>query len=92
MDTQKLSSLLKPWLAHETWHTGHQLDDQRFHKALKASFDELGVRISSEKFRDAITECLRELRRRDIKAFSEDVEGFAQRAEDIASYLIDIEA
>lgn len=90
MDIQKLTSSLKPWLAPETWHTGHPLDDKRFHRALKDSFDEQGVHISSDDFRQAIVLCLSDYRPGDVKAFAEDIEAFAQRAEDIASYLIDL--
>ncbi|MBK5340437.1 hypothetical protein JFU48_03415 [Pseudomonas sp. TH49] len=90
MDIQRLTNSLKPWLALETWHTGHSLDDQRFHRALKASFDEQGVQISSDDFRQAIALGLNDFRPGDVKAFAEDIEGFAQRAEDIASYLFDL--
>ena len=54
MDMEKLKTLLKPWLAAETWHSGHQLDDQRFHLALKSAFDEFGVHISSDDFQQSI--------------------------------------
>jgi pyruvate dehydrogenase complex dehydrogenase (E1) component len=90
MDIEKLSLLLKPWLCVDTWHTGHPMDDQRFHRALKAAFDELGVQISSDDFRKAIVSCLKEHRPGDVKAFESDIEEFAQRSEDIASYLIDL--
>lgn len=90
MDIQKLTNSLKPWLAPETWHTGHPMDDKRFHRALKAAFDEQGIHISSDEFRQAITLGLSDYRPGDVKAFAEDIEGFAQRAEDIASYLIDL--
>lgn len=90
MDIQQLANSLKPWLAPDTWHTGHSLDDQRFHRALKASFDDQGVQISSDDFRKAITLALQSYRPGDVKAFAEDIESFAQRAEDIGSYLFDI--
>lgn len=90
MDIGKLKILLKPWLAAETWHTGHSLDDQRFHRALKAAFDEFGEHISSDDFRKAIILCLNEHRSCDVNTFENDIEKFAQRGEDIASYLIDL--
>ena len=90
MDMEKLKTLLKPWLAAETWHSGHQLDDQRFHLALKSAFDEFGVHISSDDFQQAIVLCLHEYRPRDVTSFENDVEEFAQRGEDIASYLTDL--
>ena len=91
MDIQKLANSLKPWLVCDTWHTGHPMDDQRFHRALKASFDSQGVQISSDDFRQAIELGLRDYRPGDLKAFSEDIESFAQRAEDIGSYLFDLQ-
>lgn len=66
------------------------MHDKRFHRALKAAFDEQGIHISSDEFRQAITLGLSDYRPGDVKAFAEDIEGFAQRAEDIASYLIDL--
>lgn len=90
MDIEKLSLLLKSWLRVDTWHTGHPTDDQRFHRALKAAFDELGVQISSDDFRKAIVAYLKEHRPGDVGAFESDIEEFAQRAEDIASYLFDL--
>lgn len=90
MDIEKLKLLLKPWLAPDTWHTGHPMDDQRFHRALKSAFDELGVHISSEDFRQAIVLGLNEYRSGDATSLESDVEEFAQRAEDIASYLLEL--
>lgn len=90
MDIQKLADSLKPWLVCETWHTGHALDDQRFHRALKACFDDQGVQISSDNFRNAIELVLKDYRPGDAKAHAEDIESFAQRAEDIGSYLFDL--
>lgn len=90
MDIEKLKNLLKPWLALDTWHTGHPLDDQRFHRALKSAFDVLGVHLSSDDFRKAIVLGLNEYRSGDAKAYEADVEEYAQRGEDIASYLIDL--
>lgn len=90
MDIQKLASSLKPWLAPETWHTGHPSDDKRFHRALNESFDLQGVEISSENFRQAITLWLTDNRPGDVKAFPKSIEKFAQRAEDIAIYLFDL--
>ena len=87
MDIEKLSLLLKPWLRVDTWHTGHPMDDQRFHRVLKAAFDELGVQISSDDFSKAIVACLKDVSDGDVKRFETDVEEFAQRGEDIASYL-----
>ncbi|MGE8149816.1 hypothetical protein ACQKP5_01015 [Pseudomonas vancouverensis] len=90
MDIEKLSLLLKPWLRVDTWHTGHPMDDQRFHRALKAAFDEIGVQISADDFRQAIVSCLRGQRPEDEEAFENEIDEFAQRGEDIASYLIDL--
>ncbi len=85
MDIEKLTNSLISWLVCDTWHTGHAMDDQRFHRALKASFDTLGVQISSHHFREAIELGLQSYRPGDVRAFSEDIESYAQRAEDIGA-------
>lgn len=87
MDIEQLKNSLKPWLAPETWHTGHVLDEQRFHKALKSAFDKLGTPIAVEKFREAIILGLSEYRANDAKTFENDVDSFAQLAEDISYYV-----
>lgn len=90
MDIEKLSLLLKPWLRVGTWYTGHPTDDQRFHRALKTAFDEIGVHISSDDFQQAIVSCLKDQLPGNVNAFESYIEEFAQRGENIASYLIDL--
>ncbi|WP_397448645.1 hypothetical protein [Pseudomonas sp. NA-150] len=87
MDIEQLTASLKPWLATDTWHTGHALDEQRFHKALKSAFDKLGTPISFENFREAIVLGLGEYREKDAKTFENDVESYAQLGEDISYYI-----
>lgn len=87
MDIEQLRNSLKPWLALETWHTGHALDEQRFHKALKSAFDKLGTPIAVDKFREAIILGLSQYRVNDAKTFENDVDSFAQLAEDISYYV-----
>jgi hypothetical protein len=91
MDIEKLLLLRKPWLRVDTWHTGHPMDDQRFHSALKAVFDELSVQISPDDFRKTIAACLKEHRPGDVGALESDIEEFRQRGESIASYLFDLQ-
>lgn len=90
MDIEKLSLLLKPWLRVNSWYTGHPIDDQRFHRALKTAFDEIGVQISSDDFRQAIVACLKDQLPGNVNTFESYIEEFAQRGENIASYLIDL--
>ena len=87
MDIEQLKNSLKPWLAPETWHTDHALDEQRFHKALKSAFDKLGAPIAVDNFREAIILGLGEYRENDAKAHEDDVDSFAQLAEDISYYV-----
>ncbi|WP_223590277.1 hypothetical protein [Pseudomonas sp. A-R-19] len=87
MDIEQLKASLKPWLAIDTWHSNHALDEQRFHKALKSAFEKLGTPISFESFRKAIILGLSEYRENDSKAFENDVESYAQLAEDISYYV-----
>ncbi|CAI8801264.1 hypothetical protein [Pseudomonas zeae] len=87
MDIEQLKNSLKPWLAAETWHTGHALDEQRFHKALKSAFEKLGTPIGVDNFREAIVLGLAEYRENDAKTFETDLDSFAQLAEDISYYV-----
>ncbi|UVL42515.1 hypothetical protein LOY55_10600 [Pseudomonas sp. B21-040] len=87
MEIEKLKILLKPWLREDTWHTGRFFDNQRFYFALKAAFEELGVRISTDHFRQAIILCLDECGLSEVEAFENDVEEFAQRGANVANYL-----
>ena len=87
MDIEQLKTSLKPWLAPATWHAGHALDEQRFHKALKSAFDKLGAPIPVDKFREAIVLGLAEYRENDAKTYENDVDSFAQLAEDISYYV-----
>jgi len=45
---------LDRWLNADTWHTYHQGDEMRFHRALVQLFIENGNRIEMEAFRDYI--------------------------------------
>lgn len=89
MDIASLAKAFDTWLRMDTWHTGHPKDDERFHRSLKSAFDDVGIHISSDDFRKAIIAGLKMHRPGDVNAFENDIEEFAQRAEDIASYLID---
>lgn len=88
MDIEKLKTALTPWLMVDTWHTTHPLDDSRFHRALKSAFDSLGTTIAFDDFREAM-EQLANKHHPNLQASYRDelVEKFAQRAENIGSYL-----
>ncbi|WP_408951608.1 hypothetical protein [Lysobacter sp. Hz 25] len=56
MDIHELKTILDPWLRVDTWHTGHPLDEERFHKALHSAFVRLNTPIAHEYFKTAIIE------------------------------------
>jgi hypothetical protein len=90
MNIDDLKIALKPWLRVETWHTSHPLDDQRFHRALKSAFDSLGTSIAYDDFKEAMEQLVNELHPKMQAKFRDElVENFAQRAENIGSYLYD---
>ncbi len=90
MNIKKLKTSLAPWLRVDTWHTAHPLDDERFHHALKSAFDSLGTSITFDDFKESM-EQLAKKHHPKLQACYRDVlvEKFAQRAEEIASYLHD---
>ena len=87
MDIEQLKNFLKPWLANDTWHKDHALDEERFHKGLQSAFEKLGTPIGVDAFREAIILGLSEYRESDAKAHEDDVDSFAQLAEDISFYV-----
>ncbi|QHF02458.1 hypothetical protein N015_08560 [Pseudomonas asturiensis] len=90
MNIEQLASDLASWLRVDTWATGHPLDDQRFHLALKAAFDRQGTAMTAEDFRQAITISLDQHQQGVGKRSISIVEKYALRAEQIACYLYDI--
>jgi hypothetical protein len=90
MDVEKLKEALRSWMKVETWHTNHPLDDERFHKALKNAFSELGTNIDGGSFEKVIRELADEYHPNWDQSYKDEaVNEFAIRAEHIASYLYD---
>ena len=90
MNIEKLKTALAPWLRVDTWHTSHPLDEERFHHALKSAFDLLGTSISFDNFSEAMDLLAKEFHPTFQASYrNEVVEKFAQRAENIGSYLHD---
>ncbi|RDK10653.1 hypothetical protein [Cupriavidus lacunae] len=54
-DPNTMADCLKPWLAHDGWHSGHQLDEERFLKAVKKLKTTVGTDWSECEFQDAVS-------------------------------------
>ncbi|NQE51863.1 hypothetical protein [Herbaspirillum rubrisubalbicans] len=54
MDHKKLADSLSSWMSVGTWRSGHAADEKRFNLALQSAFQELGVPIFAEDFREAM--------------------------------------
>lgn len=90
MNIEKLKVALSPWLRVDTWHTSHPLDEQRFHHALKSTFDLLGTMIAFDDFREAMDALAKEHYPNFQADYRNDlVDKFARRAEAIGNYLHD---
>lgn len=88
--TETLKRHLTSWMQVSTWDTLHPLDQQRFHRALAACFDELGPGIDYDQFETAMLELLTELHPTSQPVDrSERIRLWAMRAEAIGCYLID---
>lgn len=86
MDQEKLASFLLPWMTPETWHSGHSLDEQRFHRALEQAFQTLGTPIHSEDFRAAMTFNTK-AKKQAGNHFQKLIEEYAAKADAISEYL-----
>jgi hypothetical protein len=91
LNLDQLKKALQPWMQTETWYTGHRNDDERFHRALKNAFDQLGVGMSSDDFREVMMELATELHPDWEPIHCEAIIGrFVARAEHIRVYLMDV--
>ncbi|MCF5971450.1 hypothetical protein P2A63_20550 [Xanthomonas perforans] len=54
MRNDRLKAALDPWMRVETWHIFHPLDEQRFHRALAADFEVVGLPAESLEFETAM--------------------------------------
>lgn len=90
MNIEHLANLLEPWMRAETWHTTHPLDQERFHKALANTIDQLGCQISYDEFKEAIELLFEKYHpEKNAESFESDIERHAASAENIASYIFD---
>lgn len=90
MNMERLKEALRTWMIVDTWHTNHPLDDERFHKALRNAFSELGTGIDGGNFEEVMHELANEYHPNwDQDHKDKLVDNFAIRAEHIASYLHD---
>ena len=80
---------LDSWLNVDTWHTYHQRDEARFHRAVRQLFVENGTRVEPERFRDYI------LNAKHGKFNAEDLqrraEEYSERYDAIRSFVMDAE-
>ncbi|RWA52111.1 hypothetical protein AU476_19310 [Cupriavidus sp. UYMSc13B] len=53
-DPKTIADCLKPWLAHDGWHSAHPLDEARFLKAVKMLNTTVGTDWSEGEFQDAV--------------------------------------
>ncbi|HEX5056777.1 MAG TPA: hypothetical protein VFX02_09790 [Gammaproteobacteria bacterium] len=60
VNMDRMKAILSEWIKVDTWHTGHPLDDKRFHKALSKVFSELGVRMNGGDFEEVLHELVDE--------------------------------
>lgn len=89
MNVDALMNHLRAWMQVDTWHTGHPLDQQRFHVALKRAFRDLGSAISGADFQEAIEQLSSELHPNWEAAYrAQLVDEFASQAECISEYLV----
>lgn len=91
IDTAELSKLLSPWMGVETWYTGHPMDMERFHRVLQSMFNKYGYGLDGDSFSEAMHIFAEEhLNNFDREYLERQVSDFSLLAENIGSYLFDI--
>lgn len=87
---EKIIEGLRAWMKVSTWSTGHPLDQERFHLALKDVFDTCGLPISGDNFESAMRALAVELQYDyQLEYLDQKLGHYAQLAENIGSYLYD---
>jgi len=91
MNIENLASLLKPWMQVETWHTGHPLDSERFHKALKTAIEAHELTLSYDDIKEAMELLVEQLyaNKYETSFLEEKIDHCSSNAETITSYLYD---
>ncbi|KCX00350.1 hypothetical protein AN652_07615 [Xanthomonas arboricola pv. pruni] len=87
MGNERLKAALNPWMRVGTWHTFHPLDEQRFHRALAAAFEVVGLPADAMEFETAMFALAREHHTDVMLHHLDAIEAYAQLAEDISFYL-----
>ncbi|WP_016903126.1 hypothetical protein [Xanthomonas arboricola] len=87
MGNDRLKAALDPWMRVETWHTFHPLDEQRFHRALAAAFEVVGLPAEALEFETAMLALARKHHGEVMLHHIDAIEAYAQLAEDISFYL-----
>lgn len=90
MNTKNLEIALTPWMRHETWHTLHPMDEQRFHHALSAAIGSLGTAQDEGMFVEAIRNLVAHHHPKLLPdKRDEEARYWARRAEHVVSYVRD---
>jgi predicted outer membrane protein len=91
MNIEKLASFLKPWMQVETWSTGHPLDSERFHKALKSAIQAHESTLSYGDIKEAMELLAEQLypNKFDATYLENKIDHYSSSAETITSYLYD---
>jgi len=90
MDHVLVKKIFKKWAVQETWHTGHPLDDRRFHRSLAELIKEYNNEIGISFVKEVLEEMIEEFHPTLNEAFREEkLLRFALRMEAISSYLED---
>lgn len=87
-NTDTIADALRPWMKTTTWHVAHDLDDERFHRALADAFDRAGCPLDPEEMREAMKRLLAEHHPDKQGAYwDERIERCVQQAEVIGTFL-----
>lgn len=90
MKIDELKECFMPWIRPSTWPSHHPCDNERFHYALKKSFDLLGNSISGDDFLAAFEELAEKYHPNTVEGRNKEfIEEYAIRAENISSYIFD---
>ncbi|MBP0639131.1 hypothetical protein [Cupriavidus sp. AcVe19-6a] len=81
-DAKVIAEHLKSWLAHDGWHSGHALDENRFLKAVKDLNITVGTDWSEQDFEDAVYLVLGEKARDAFESFVQDYTNIALHLRD----------
>ena len=84
MTVQKnIAEALNVWLVHDTWHTSHPHDENRFHSAVKAVNDTVGTDWTEHDFQEAVYASIGKDKQ---EAFDEYVSSFSSIALHLRDY------